>query len=97
VVEKSRDRETYFKDFVEELYKKEKEEKKKEREKAKEEFTALLRDQTSLRRNSIWAIVKKQLQDEARYKNKNLDSETRQRLFEEYVKTCPEPTEVCTY
>jgi len=32
-VEKSRDREAYFKDFVEELYKKEKEDKRKEREK----------------------------------------------------------------
>jgi hypothetical protein len=74
---------------------KEKEKRKKEFEKAKEEFMALLREQTNLRRNSIWAIVKKQLQDEARYKHFN--SETRQRFFEEYVKTCPEPTEVCAY
>uniref|UniRef100_A0A914H2R6 Transcription elongation regulator 1 n=1 Tax=Globodera rostochiensis TaxID=31243 RepID=A0A914H2R6_GLORO len=92
-VEKMRDREAYFKDYVEELYKKEKEEKKKEREKAKEEFKALLSEQTELRRNSIWAIVKKRLEKEARYKNKHLESETRQRLFEEYVKECPEPTE----
>uniref|UniRef100_A0A183BVR8 WW domain-containing protein n=1 Tax=Globodera pallida TaxID=36090 RepID=A0A183BVR8_GLOPA len=92
-VEKMRDREAYFKDYVEELYKKEKEEKKKEREKAKEEFKALLSEQTELRRNSIWAIVKKRLEKEARYKNKHLDSETRQRLFEEYAKECPEPTE----
>ncbi|KAL3123126.1 hypothetical protein niasHT_005059 [Heterodera trifolii] len=92
-VDKMRDREAYFKDYVEELYKKEKEEKRKEREKAKEEFKALLSEQNDLRRNSIWAIVKKRLDKEARYKNKHLDSETRQRLFEEHVKDCPEPTE----
>lgn len=92
-VEKSRDREAYFKDFVEELYKKEKEDKRKEREKAKQEFTALLVEQSDLRRNSIWAIVKKRLDKEARYKNKHLDSETRLKLFEEHVKSCPEPTE----
>lgn len=92
-VEKVRDREAYFKDFVEQLYKKEKEEKRKEREKAKECFVALLKEQEYLRRNSVWAVVKKKLDKDERYRNKNLDSETRQKLFDEHVKTCPEPTE----
>lgn len=61
---------------------------------AKEEFKTLLSEQTDLRRNSIWAIVKKKLDKETRYKNKHLDSETRQRIFEEHVKECPEPTAV---
>ncbi|CAK5078666.1 unnamed protein product [Meloidogyne enterolobii] len=92
-VEKVRDREAYFKDFVEQLYKKEKEEKRKERDKAKECFVALLKEQEYLRRNSVWAVVKKKIDKDERYRNKNLDSETRQKLFDEHAKTCPEPTE----
>ncbi|KAF7632425.1 hypothetical protein Mgra_00008205 [Meloidogyne graminicola] len=92
-VDKARDREGFFKDYVEQLYKKEKEEKRKEREKAKEAFVSFLKEQEDLRRNSNWAIVKKKLDKDERYRNKNLDSETRQKLFDEHIKTCPEPTE----
>jgi len=38
--------------------------------------------------------VKKKIDKDERYRNKNLDSETRQKLFDEHAKTCPEPTEV---
>lgn len=48
-VEKMRDREDYFKDYVDELYKKEKEEKKKEKEKAREEFKQLLSEQSKFK------------------------------------------------
>lgn len=41
--QRMRDREDYFKEHVDEIYKKEKEEKKKEKEKAKEEFLNLLK------------------------------------------------------
>jgi len=89
-VDKMRDREDYFKDHVEALYKKEKEEKRKEKEKAKDEFRELLVEQSNLRRRSIWAIVKKTIDSDSRYKSKHLDSDLRQKLFDEHAKSCPE-------
>jgi transcription elongation regulator 1 len=88
-----RDREDYFKDYVEELYKKEKEEKKKEKEKAKEEFLNLLKEQTNIKKNSKWKEIKKKIDEDARYRHKSLDSSLKEQLFKEYAATLPEPEE----
>ncbi|CAD5213148.1 unnamed protein product [Bursaphelenchus okinawaensis] len=86
-VEKMRDREEMFKDFVAEIYKKEKEEKRKERDIAKEKFKELLKEQTDLHRKSRWSHVKRKIDSDERYKHKYLDSALREDLFRDYVAT----------
>uniref|UniRef100_A0A914C9L1 WW domain-containing protein n=1 Tax=Acrobeloides nanus TaxID=290746 RepID=A0A914C9L1_9BILA len=93
-VDRMRDREDYFKDHVDELYKKEKEEKKKEKEKAKADFLQLLSEQSDIHRKSKWSSVKKKIDDEERYRHKSLDSSLREQLFKEYVSKLPEEEEV---
>lgn len=86
-----RDREDYFKDYVEELYKKEKEDKKRERDRAKSDFKAMLTELTDLHRKSKWSSTKKRLDSDERYKNKHLDSALREQLFRDYVADLPPP------
>lgn len=92
-VERMRDREDYFKDYVDELYKKEKEEKKKEKESAKAAFLQLLNEQTDIRRKSKWSSVKKKIDSDERYRHKALDSDLREKLFKEYASKLPEDEE----
>ena len=77
-VDKTRDREDMFNDFVGDLYKKEKEEKKMKKEKAKkvglliffeekyrfEDFLELLGEQHGLTNKSKWSTVKKTMEDD---------------------------------
>jgi len=92
-VEKMRDREDYFRDYVDNLYKKEKEQKKKDKEKAKEDFLEMLRELIDLKPKSKWSSTKKRISDEERYKNKHLDSSLREQLFRDYVAQLPTPAE----
>ena len=89
-VEKNRDREDYFKDFIDELYKKEREEKKKQKDEAKTGFIELLKEQEGLHRRSKWSKVKKQIDEDPRYRAKPLDSAWREELFREYASTLPD-------
>lgn len=89
-VEKMRDREDMFKEFTEELYKAEKEEKKKEKDKAKEAFVELLKEQEDLHRKSKWSHAKKKIDHDERYKHKYLDSSLREDLFREYTASLAE-------
>ncbi|KAI6224461.1 hypothetical protein M3Y99_01394400 [Aphelenchoides fujianensis] len=89
-VEKMRDREEMFNDYVSDLYKAEKEEKKKQKEKVREDFKALLTEQSGLHRHSKWSHVKKKINGDERYDHKYLDSSTREQLFRDYVATLPE-------
>ncbi|CAI4232230.1 unnamed protein product [Auanema sp. JU1783] len=86
-VDKMRDKEDLFNDFVGDLHKKEKEEKREKREKAKKEFVTLLEEQTvtlSLTRKTKWSNVKKSLEEDPRYKGVD-SSSTREQLFKDYV------------
>ncbi|EGT55782.1 CBN-TCER-1 protein [Caenorhabditis brenneri] len=83
-VERSRDREDAFNDFVGELHKKEKEEKRAKKEKLKAAFVKLLEEQTGLTRKSKWSTVKKTIEDEERYIALD-SSSTRESLFRDFV------------
>ncbi len=63
-VEKSRDRESLFNEFVLELRKKEKEERAERAKRARKDFFALLRENSSsIDRHSHWSDVKKQVHE----------------------------------
>ncbi|EFP07631.1 CRE-TCER-1 protein [Caenorhabditis remanei] len=83
-IDRTRDREDAFNDFVGELHKKEKEEKRAKKEKLKAAFVKLLEEQTSLTRKSKWSVVKKTLEEEERYIALD-SSSTRESLFRDYV------------
>ncbi|CCD73720.1 WW domain-containing protein [Caenorhabditis elegans] len=83
-VERNRDREDAFNDFVGELHKKEKDEKRAKKEKLKAAFVKLLEEQTGLTRKSKWSTTKKTLEDEERYIALD-SSSTRESLFREFV------------
>ncbi|KAI6219677.1 hypothetical protein M3Y95_01092100 [Aphelenchoides besseyi] len=89
-VDRMRDREDMFNDFVAEIYKTEKEAKKKEKERVRDEFKTLLTEQTDLHRHSKWSHVKKQINSDERYDHKYLDSSLREQIFRDYVATLPE-------
>merc|ERR1739838_80860 len=67
-VEKLRDRETYFQDFIADLRKKEKEEKAKEKEQQLNGFTELLQsEKAGVDRHSRWSEVKKVIETDERF------------------------------
>ncbi|PAV72171.1 hypothetical protein WR25_00020 isoform B [Diploscapter pachys] len=90
-VDKTRDREDMFNDFVGDLYKKEKEEKKMKKEKAKKDFLGLLGEQHGLTNKSKWSTVKKTMEDDERYKAVD-SSSTREQLFKDYVEKLGDET-----
>ncbi len=68
-VDKSRDRESLFNEYVMELRKKEKEERVERERKARKDFFALLKESSAIvDRHSHWSDVKKQLDSDPRYK-----------------------------
>ncbi|GBP27168.1 Transcription elongation regulator 1 [Eumeta japonica] len=83
-IEKVRDRESYFNEYLAEVRKKEKEEKEKKREQAKSEFIALLREK-NVDRHARWVDAKKKIDSDARYKA--VESSTlKEDYFREYCK-----------
>ncbi|XP_039762266.1 transcription elongation regulator 1 isoform X2 [Pararge aegeria] len=83
-IEKMRDRETYFNEYIVEVRKKDKEEKDRKREQAKSDFIALLKDK-AIDRHSRWVDTKKKIDSDARYKA--VESSTlREDYFREYCK-----------
>ncbi|XP_047542008.1 transcription elongation regulator 1 isoform X2 [Vanessa atalanta] len=87
-IEKMRDRETYFNDYIAEVRKKEKEDKDRKREQAKTEFIALLKEKT-VDRHARWVDVKKKIDSDSRYKAVE-SSSMREDYFREYCKIVKE-------
>jgi len=83
-IDKMRDRESLFNDFIADLRKREKEEKAANREKAKIGFLELLKEQTYLVKNSSWSETKDKLRDDPRYKALD-SSSTKEELFRSYI------------
>uniref|UniRef100_A0A0N4WJE9 WW domain-containing protein n=1 Tax=Haemonchus placei TaxID=6290 RepID=A0A0N4WJE9_HAEPC len=83
-VEKMRDREDLFNEFVGELHKKEKEERREKKEKAKKDFLALLAEQTSFTRKTKWSTAKKLLENDERFKAVE-SSSSREQMFRDHV------------
>uniref|UniRef100_A0A0M3JE75 AT20168p (inferred by orthology to a D. melanogaster protein) n=2 Tax=Anisakis simplex TaxID=6269 RepID=A0A0M3JE75_ANISI len=91
-VEKMREKEDIFNEYVQELYKKEKEERREKKEKIKKEFHAMLSEKcTNITRRTKWSSVKKTLEDDDRYKAVD-GSSNREALFREYQDQLPEET-----
>ncbi|MFH4974116.1 hypothetical protein AB6A40_000825 [Gnathostoma spinigerum] len=89
-VEKMREKEDIFNEYVQELYKKEKEERKERKERIKRDFLAMLSEKNITKR-SKWSSMKKALEDDERYKAVE-GSSNREALFREYLDTLPEET-----
>ena len=89
-VDRMRDREDMFMDFTKALYKKEKEDKKVGKETAVEKFKELLTEHSEgLHSKSKWSKLKKKIHNDDRYKDKYLDSKTREQLYSEFATTLP--------
>ena len=84
-IEKMKDRESIFNDYLSDLRKQEKEEKYAEKEKLKKNFYAMLKELKSLHRHSSWSETKKQLDSDPRYKAIDSSSK-REDYFRDYCK-----------
>ncbi|RWS23164.1 transcription elongation regulator 1-like isoform X1, partial [Leptotrombidium deliense] len=91
-IEKMRERESMFNEFISELRRKEKEEKAAQREKAKRDFLELLAEKTFIDRHTKWSDLKEKIRDDSRYKA--VDSSTfREDIFKAYVVQLPSKNE----
>nr|CAK32500.1 transcriptional cofactor CA150 [Schistosoma mansoni] len=84
-IEKSRDREAMFQDYLVELRKREKEDKHREKEKVKIDFFNLLKEQKSINRYTHWTDVKRKLDTDPRYKAVDSSSK-REDWFREFIR-----------
>ncbi|ESO09267.1 hypothetical protein HELRODRAFT_156427 [Helobdella robusta] len=85
-VDKTRERESLFADFLVELRHREKEESKLQKEKVKSNFFDLLKQTSSIDKHSRWADIKKKLESDSRYKAVD-SSSRREDWFKDYLKT----------
>uniref|UniRef100_A0AAF5CW42 Transcription elongation regulator 1 n=1 Tax=Strongyloides stercoralis TaxID=6248 RepID=A0AAF5CW42_STRER len=86
-IEKTREREEIFNNWVKSIANQEKEEKKKLKQDAKSSFIELLKEHKSLTKNSKWSVFKKSIDTDSRYFNTYLSSDIREELFKDYIKT----------
>lgn len=84
VIEKMREREGLFNDYLQDIRKKERDERSSQREKAKKDFIELLKEQKGLDKHSKWRDVKKSISEDNRYKAVD-SSTTREDWFKEYT------------
>ncbi|KAL3865336.1 hypothetical protein ACJMK2_006934 [Sinanodonta woodiana] len=90
-IEKMRERENLFSDFVAEVRRKEKEEKSHQKEKLKTDFIQLLKE-TDIERHSRWSEIKRKIDSDPRYKA--IDSSSRREdWFKDYVKNIEEDSD----
>ncbi|KAG8196247.1 hypothetical protein JTE90_023803 [Oedothorax gibbosus] len=83
-IERMRNRERLFNDFLQELLKKERDEKSSQREKTKKDFVDLLKEQKDLDKNCRWGNFKKTISSDSRYKAVDRSS-LREEWFKEYI------------
>jgi transcription elongation regulator 1 len=84
-IEKTKDRESLYNDYLSDLRKIEKEEKYAEKEKLKKAYITMLKEMKSLHRNSSWTETKKLIENDPRYKA--IDSSTkREDYFRDHCK-----------
>ncbi|CAM1317070.1 TCERG1 (predicted), partial [Pycnogonum litorale] len=92
-VEKMRERENLFHDFVSDLRRREKDERSSHKEKLKKDFVELLKEQTSLDKNSHWSDVKKTVDTDPRYKAVDSSSQ-REDWFRGYISTLKSDSDI---
>ncbi|XP_067657663.1 transcription elongation regulator 1-like [Haliotis asinina] len=84
-IDKMRERESIFNDYVSDLRRKEKEEKSNQKEKLKADFISLLKETSGLDRHSRWSEVKKKINSDSRYEAVD-SSSRREDWFKDYVR-----------
>ncbi|ELT91022.1 hypothetical protein CAPTEDRAFT_223762 [Capitella teleta] len=84
-IEKMRERESLFSEYVAELRRKEKDESRSQKEKLKIDFFALLKEVKDLDRHSRWSDTKKKIDSDSRYKAIE-SSSRREDWFRDYIK-----------
>ena len=88
LIEKAREREQLFNEFLDELKKKERDEKQKEKDKAKDNFLDLLKENQKLfDRHSRFGEVRDRFRDDPRYKA--LQTVQKEDLFRSFVSNLP--------
>lgn len=83
-IEKSRDRETIFNEYIADVRKKEKEDREEKRKAAKREYKELLKETEEIDRHTHWSDVKKIIQDDPRYTAVE-SSSSREDWFADYL------------
>lgn len=83
-IDRSRDRESYFNEFISDLKRKERDNKEKIKEKSKVNFLDLLKEQDFINEDSQWSEVKEKIRDDQRYKALE-SSSTREIIFNEFI------------
>ncbi|XP_055926376.1 transcription elongation regulator 1-like [Argiope bruennichi] len=86
-IEKMRDRESIFNDYLQDIRRKERDERSTQREKSKKGFIELLKEQKNLDKHSRWNDIKKTLAEDPRYKAVD-SSSLREEWFKEYIGIC---------
>lgn len=84
MIEKMRERESIFNDYIQDLRRKERDERSSQREKLKKDFIELLKEK-GLEKNSRYGDIKKSLSDDPRYKA--VDSGFREEWFKEFIRS----------
>jgi len=83
-IEKMRERESMFNEYLSQVKKREREEKSAQREKIRQDFIDLLKEQKDLHRHSSWTEVKERIRDDYRYKAVD-SSSFREEIFRRYI------------
>ncbi|XP_049294274.1 transcription elongation regulator 1 [Anopheles funestus] len=89
VIEKIRERESLFNEYIVEVRKREKEEKQHRKEQMKKDFLAMLRERSDINRHTRFSDVRKKIESDSRYKA-IVEHSQREELFEEYIKALKE-------
>ncbi|XP_058465565.1 transcription elongation regulator 1 [Malaya genurostris] len=85
VIEKIRERESLFNEFIVEVRKREKEDKQNRKEQIRRDFLSMLREHSEITRHTRFHDVRKRIESESRYRAIP-DPSLREDLFEEYIK-----------
>ncbi|XP_052899354.1 transcription elongation regulator 1 [Anopheles moucheti] len=89
VIEKIRERESLFNEYIVEVRKREKEEKQHRKEQIKKDFLAMLRERSDINRHTRFSDVRKKIESDGRYKA-IVEHSQREELFEEFIKVLKE-------
>lgn len=89
VIEKIRERESLFNEFIVEVRKREKEEKQNRKEQTRKEFIAMLRERSDINRHSRFSDLRKRLEGDIRYKAIT-EQHDREEMFEDHIRMLKE-------
>ncbi|XP_017846828.1 transcription elongation regulator 1 isoform X2 [Drosophila busckii] len=82
-IEKVRERESLFNEYIVEVRRREKEDKQLRKEQIRKDFLDMLRERHDIERHTRWYDIKKKFESDARYRA--VDSAYREEYFEDYL------------